>query len=461
MPGAYRYQNSHRSELAGIVASLTILIAICRTYSVEFGKAVICLDGKQAIDNIKQNYINPDCADFDMLMQVKVLINELPIYIEFEWVKSHQDDDIPFHQLSYQAQLNVIADNKAKEYLKKIFLTSRPDPALIFPGEKWSICRNGEKFSSVDLHVLYDLLTADALKQFWGQKGNIEVSLLKELDWDNFGKFFGNCTFAKQRRVIKLASRHAPVAKMMLRWKKQDHSRCPLCGDENKDVHHIITCRSVAACKAWRDETQTLQDTLESIDTFPAITNEIVRQVQHWHSFPMQQPLEPHTDDDWELQRCISHQNRIGWENFLKGRILVLWARCQQHYFDRIQSPRSGHTWARKMIKATWTLIWRLWDCCNFGKHHTLTPAFKEELLLIDAQIREQYDQGFADLLTSDHMLIEDPLEDILDHDIKFKRKWLASLSAAQAKFHHKQNETYASLASSRNNMTRWLCRSN
>lgn len=133
-----------------------------------------------------------------MILQIKDLINQVPIYIEFEWVKGHQDDQIPFHQLLYQAQLNVIADGKAIDFLKKNILTFRPDPALAFPGKKWSVSQYGEKFSSVDPQILYEWVTSDELKTFWGKKGDIDPSLLSEIDWANFGKFFNTCKFAQQ-----------------------------------------------------------------------------------------------------------------------------------------------------------------------------------------------------------------------------------------------------------------------
>ena len=57
---------------------------------------------------------------------------------------------------------------------------------------------------------------------------------------------------AKQRRVIKLGLGHAPVSKMMLLWKKQEHSRCPLCDHDNEDVSHMLVCRHPSACTAWK-----------------------------------------------------------------------------------------------------------------------------------------------------------------------------------------------------------------
>lgn len=92
---------------------------------------------------------------------------------------------------------------------------------------------------------------------------------------------------------------------MMLLWKKQEHSRCPLCGEENEDVHHMMTCTSVAARNTWESEIQSLQESLESIDTSPCITCKILRQLRHWRKYPNHQPLEPESKDDWELQKCV------------------------------------------------------------------------------------------------------------------------------------------------------------
>lgn len=189
----------------------------------------------------------------------------------------------------------------------------------------------------------------------------------------------------------------------------------------------------------------------------PEIITEVIRQLKHWHKYPEQQPLEPPAKTKWELRRCITHQNRIGWKNFLKGHISLLWSCTQQQFFETHRSLKSGNSWAQKIIKALWTCIWHQWDCRNFGRHHTITPALKEEIIQIDAKIREQYELGFADLLSTDQMLISDPIEDILDHDIDYKQCWLASLLTARAKFHHQQGEHYKSLSASHANFNSWL----
>lgn len=62
-PRAHRYQNLYCSELAGIVASLSIIKVVCDTYNVSFEKATICLDGEEVINNLKCEHITADCAD--------------------------------------------------------------------------------------------------------------------------------------------------------------------------------------------------------------------------------------------------------------------------------------------------------------------------------------------------------------------------------------------------------------
>lgn len=133
----------------------------------------------------------------------------------------------------------------------------------------------------------------------------------------------------------------------------------------------------------------------------------------------------------------------------------VLWAQCQQHYLQQIQSKRTGDTWDRKMLKASWQYIWAQWDCRNFGKHHSITPALKEEIASLDAEITEQIHKGCVNLLLLDYMLLDDPLEELLDCHIDFKQQWLASITAAHSKYH--QNKQYASLSASRQNINQWL----
>lgn len=214
---------------------------------------------------------------------------------------------------------------------------------------------------------------------------------------------------------------------------------CPLCGTKDKDVHHMLTCCHISASKKWTESLREFKTHLENFETNPKIIPKIIKQLRHWRRNPSGTPLEPLIINNWEVCHYIQHQNHIGWENFLRGRCSLLWEQNQQLYLESIQSKCTGNTWMRKVIKSCWKIMWDLQDVQNHGKHHTITPAFWEEIQKLHKNITEQYELGGSDLLTSDSHLLDDPLEELLDHDLDYQKRWLGTIHVAGAKFNHLQ----------------------
>lgn len=180
-PGAMQFQHSHRSKLAGVAASLVMVKTLWTFFRVDMEKVMVCLDGKQAIDNVLRERLVLEQLDYDMISQIQWLIESIPVYIEFKWVRGHQDDWIPFHQLSYPAQLNVIADHKAKEHLKRHIPSTIPDKAMIFPNEGWSMIFKGVKLSKVDPEIIYNQLMSHSLRNYWTREGALVMIAQRKL----------------------------------------------------------------------------------------------------------------------------------------------------------------------------------------------------------------------------------------------------------------------------------------
>lgn len=210
-PGDSKYQHSQRSELAGIAASLGVVDALCRTYDINCGQVVVGLDGQQAINNVQRQRPRIKFSDYDMIIFIKDQIERLPVTVEFHWIKGHQDDFLQWHELDFYAQMNVKADKVAKSFLISNIQSQVPQPLVIFSTDNWCLVRNGIKYANVASDLLYEDVMQDRLIQYWIKRGDIPQEEAKDIDWDNFGLAFLNCSFAQRRRIIKLSSSHAPV----------------------------------------------------------------------------------------------------------------------------------------------------------------------------------------------------------------------------------------------------------
>ena len=79
------------------------------------------LDGNQAMKNSKSEWpLRANQSDFDLLKRIRVIKTELPVKVNWGWVRGHQDEHIPFEDLDPISQDNVLVDNIAKGHLQEL-----------------------------------------------------------------------------------------------------------------------------------------------------------------------------------------------------------------------------------------------------------------------------------------------------------------------------------------------------
>jgi hypothetical protein len=97
VPGWEDDQSPYRSELTGVVGSLTLLLAVCRSFDIQLGSATLALDGESAMKQDmwqvdKTIPLKADQLHFDLLQVCRFLLMTLPIEIKWWWVESHQQE---------------------------------------------------------------------------------------------------------------------------------------------------------------------------------------------------------------------------------------------------------------------------------------------------------------------------------------------------------------------------------
>lgn len=284
--GAPKYQHSQRSELAGITASLAVIEAICGFYDITQGKVIVGLDGQQAINNVQRKRARIKYSDYDLIIFIKDQMKQLPVDVHFYWIKGHQDDLLAWHHLDFYAQMNVKADRLAKSFLISNMQSHVPNSLSPFSTDQWYLIQQDIKYANVSSEQIYEDVVADNILQYWVKRGKVPLEVSDDIDWENYGVAFLKCSFAQRRRIIKLTSGHAPVGRMMRRWKKQDHARCPLCDYPEEDVHHMLTCSCDEACSAWNIALDVLDIQLSQIHTAPTIAQAILMGLRRWRISP-------------------------------------------------------------------------------------------------------------------------------------------------------------------------------
>jgi hypothetical protein len=130
--------NAYRSEIQGCHAGLLGLLAFVTYHDIHGGLVTCGIDNDLSLDTATEGHLNilmpTKHADWNCAIQwiVSILKANFSIKIDFFHVEDHQDDFIPFLQLSWLAQLNVLMDEKAKARVDhRTAARAPPPPSMI------------------------------------------------------------------------------------------------------------------------------------------------------------------------------------------------------------------------------------------------------------------------------------------------------------------------------------------
>jgi hypothetical protein len=87
-PGEAEDQSSYQSELAGILGVLVMVQCLCTLYEIQEGAIEVALDNKSAAEQSAGDWLLcPQQKDYDMLLDIRSCLQELPIQVNFQMGK--------------------------------------------------------------------------------------------------------------------------------------------------------------------------------------------------------------------------------------------------------------------------------------------------------------------------------------------------------------------------------------
>eukprot|EP00957_Ditylum_brightwellii_P194774 14835971-Ditylum_brightwellii.AAC.1 len=110
-----------------------------------------------------------------------------------------------------------------------------------------------------------------------------------------------------------------------------------------------IAIRSLAVIKFKAD--------LSKFKTCPIIKQVLIYKVPQWCKLPLNgAPLVPGDATGIALHQAIDKQHKIGWDNFIKGRVSKKWSVAQGHNFAHMPKNKNNsfnaEKWTANMITA-------------------------------------------------------------------------------------------------------------
>ena len=438
-PGTSKLQGAYRSELVGQLAILQTLFELCEDHDILNGRMVLACDGISALNVTKyksSDKVTPRQKHSDITSAMIALHERLPVKVRCEHVEGHQDEQADYETLDRLAQLNVMMDRQAKDFLDKVEKSQQVEPGFRYD-------RHPLSFGRVTIHEmiisdcvtekLYNAIANKKLLEHWIKKGRFDQECVKMIDWHHQEKAMRTAGITRSRFVTKWVGEYSATGKNMQRWQLRPHSNCPYCMEKDEDITHILTCMHQDAQVQHKEALWKLLEKLVKIGTCTRAVLAIKQEIVAWRN--KQPPHDLHLLPE-SLQLVIKSQRKIGWRCFLDGLFSIEWVKYQQQYFDQIGTQKGTSQWISKAIRACWDYNMFVWMARNEQLHKTERIKELEGRQELIEAIKNEYAIGLSRLPAygfSD--MFRQKEEEIVKESMNTMRNWLGIIKQGRIVF--------------------------
>ena len=127
------------------------------------------------------------------------------------------------------------------------------------------------------------------------------------------------------------------------------------------------------------------------------------------------------------LQTAIQHQDEIGRDNFIRGRVAKKWYVVQKDF----PLSKSPSTWSKKLIEALIQASELIWSVRNTMKFGETTPTLNHSQLRLQPRITHHYMTFKNTIHINHHHLFSVPLTQRITFSAQENSQWLKTVKAA------------------------------
>ena len=251
------------------------------------------------------------------------------------------------------------------------------------------------------------------------EKNIVTKDLFYNIYWEGFGKVMTkrfNSSFATfySKHMIRCCG----VRHHLHYIDPSIPDECPCCGSPGETTAHIALCPDKDRTTLYHRSVSDLIEWMTAVETSPVLARMIGQYLTARNSRTMSEILLEVEHDPIETQVLLAEDHdKLGWQNFIEGRISKLYLEVQQTHYRSIENcRRSAATWAQTLIEKLIKIIHNQWTWRNEKLHFRRYPgaetAFEYEQTM--ERIMNQLEMTDPeDLLPEDQYLLEVDPEDL------------------------------------------------
>ena len=381
--GDPRTMDSFRAEAYGFLAGVCLL-RLLTPPTVNEVKSSIHTDSASLLARLLRAtatyvptgfWLKPDS---DIIMQLAEELKTLP-NLKRHYVKGHQDSKKKKKDLTIPELYNIEADAEAT--IMRFQMRQPAHTVIPFPASTVNIyIRNQVITSSLNTRLHEELTCAD----YWDyleSKYNWTTATRKLIAWEIFHKLLSRQLNKPHQQLLKYSIDWLPTGHEVHRHNPLEEHRCPHCKTVYEKNAHLLRCpHPIRLAQRTRFLSVTLHNFFHTSNTAQPIRELISKSLLQWFRDPTSNLRFPRTHS---MHRAATHQQAIGWQHFLRGRIATSIIDFQETYHrDREHDDKhTGHAWAKKLINTLWGHFHAVWklrcderhklDTDNVSKQHT------------------------------------------------------------------------------------------
>ena len=434
----HRTASNYRGEILGGIITSHILSLVDQLNPTSEG-TVTCYCDNLGVIHHAHNISRPlpdNQTQADVLSSFRTNLAAVKMKWTYNHVQGHQDNVHSIDELPIPQQLNVFADVLAKQALATGHSTkcySKPH----YPGENIRIYLDGCKVTSSPKAALYVSWGARTARKFFDKRGIIRSNDFHLIHWDNLSKTMDSLPRMFQVWITKHVSGFCGNNKHLVRLYPSITNQCHCCGAPNESTNHITRCPNPGRVKMFDETVFDLIQWMKSRDGHPTLIQAIQTYLQHRGKARMTTICK-----DWPaLHSLAQDHDRIGWDNFIMGRISTSLLTFQRKHLVQTHSLQSISSWARKFTQLILNIPHRQWLYRNARIHIRLVEN-------MTATEHHQIRDKVATLLNTDPddllpqhrpLLVQQNFTHLGQGPTLDRQHWIAQMQSALAAAQHKR----------------------
>ena len=238
-PGTKEDQTPYKSELTGVDCILAVLVILMKHYNIKKGAITIALDCESALKTCaKSDPLSIEIKSFDILQDIRKILNILLIEVSWRWVEGHQKEK--GKRMDWWARRKFDVNLAAKAYLKVCKKAKQSFIPIQFKYKQWAVyCKKVKQLiihpekimKRYFMRIQWPTGTPTTASQFHlSVTSTTKPTVLLEK----------KLTPVKRRFVAKFCTLCIQVGHTLKYRQYQDHTRCPCCGYKEEQSSHVL-----------------------------------------------------------------------------------------------------------------------------------------------------------------------------------------------------------------------------